>query len=703
MTGAPEGVGRGEIIAAARCAPSRIVGVTAAAGYGKTTLLRRWATFDHRTVVTASLTSSEDDPDVLVATLAAAFAAADGTPAPREPTLRGLVAAVSARPRPFVLLVDDLQVLRSTESVDVIRHLATRIPSGSQLVTASRRSQPHLPRLRAEHDVIDLTEDQLVVDGTIARAILARSGLDVDPETAARVAGACDGWAAGVALTGAMAHESPNEGLAVAGDDRFVADYFETEVLGTLDAGQREFLRHTAVLERLGGELCDAVLDRTDSTERLRELEDSVRFVVPVGRGRAWYRLHRLFREFLLGELRRENPALIDRLHARAAAWHEARQEPESAIEHLLSTSQPERTAGLIDATAPVAWERGDSAVVQHWLTTLGEPQLAAHPRLAVVQAWVAALTGDPGTAQRWLAFLESTADHTPSLEAERALLRSALAPDGPERALRDARYALAHVEGWGVRHVRAIALCGEAHLMLGEVDEALACLEDAARGAARGPYHHLAVGAHAMLAWIAMDRGDWRGGAEHVRAAIRATEESGLPEHPASLLALAASARLQLRGGDRAAALRDLAAAMDARGASTYARPCLAAKGRLAVAKLLWACGDHGSARELLRELHDIARERPDLGVLGTELAEFVTMTDGGATLDGVTAPLTPAELRVLPYLQTHLTIAQIGERLFVSRNTANSEIASIYRKLGVGSRDAAVARATVLGLLGQ
>ena len=63
---------------------------------------------------------------------------------------------------------------------------------------------------------------------------------------------------------------------------------------------------------------------------------------------------------------------------------------------------------------------------------------------------------------------------------------------------------------------------------------------------------------------------------------------------------------------------------------------------------------------------------------------------------------PLTPAELRLLPYLQTHLTIREIGERLFVSRNTVSTEAGSIYRKLGVSSRSDAVIQAMRIGLLG-
>jgi LuxR family transcriptional regulator, maltose regulon positive regulatory protein len=64
--------------------------------------------------------------------------------------------------------------------------------------------------------------------------------------------------------------------------------------------------------------------------------------------------------------------------------------------------------------------------------------------------------------------------------------------------------------------------------------------------------------------------------------------------------------------------------------------------------------------------------------------------------------APLSPAELRVLPYLQTHLTLGAIAERLFVSRHTVRSQVASIYRKLGASSRQDAVEVATAIGLLG-
>ena len=61
----------------------------------------------------------------------------------------------------------------------------------------------------------------------------------------------------------------------------------------------------------------------------------------------------------------------------------------------------------------------------------------------------------------------------------------------------------------------------------------------------------------------------------------------------------------------------------------------------------------------------------------------------------NGVASSLTGAELRLLPLLATHLSFREIGERLFVSRNTIKTQAISVYRKLGVSTRSAAIARA--------
>ena len=92
----------------------------------------------------------------------------------------------------------------------------------------------------------------------------------------------------------------------------------------------------------------------------------------------------------------------------------------------------------------------------------------------------------------------------------------------------------------------------------------------------------------------------------------------------------------------------------------------------------------------------------RPHLGILveeARELRDRVVATAGSAGAWAMS--LTGAEIRLLPFLATHLTFPEIASRLYISRNTVKTEAVAIYRKLGVASRSDAIERAVELGLL--
>ena len=137
-----------------------MVGITAPAGYGKSTFLAEWAEREDRRVAWLSLDRLDDDPSALLFLLASAYAgisghmdvvadmrglgvSALGRAAPR------LASAFRTSPVPFVLLIDDLHELHSPACHDVLSVVISGIPDGSQLVAASRSEQPHLPRMRA--------------------------------------------------------------------------------------------------------------------------------------------------------------------------------------------------------------------------------------------------------------------------------------------------------------------------------------------------------------------------------------------------------------------------------------------------------------------------------------------------------------------------------------------------------------------------
>ena len=109
----------------------------------------------------------------------------------------------------------------------------------------------------------------------------------------------------------------------------------------------------------------------------------------------------------------------------------------------------------------------------------------------------------------------------------------------------------------------------------------------------------------------------------------------------------------------------------------------------------------DTGSAGELLAEARTLLEGAPNLGTLAERAEDLqheldLTPEPEGAHHTG----LTPAELRLLPLLATHLSFREIAQQLFVSRNTIKTQAISVYRKLGVSSRSEAVAEAQRLGL---
>jgi len=133
-----------------------------------------------------------------------------------------------------------------------------------------------------------------------------------------------------------------------------------------------------------------------------------------------------------------------------------------------------------------------------------------------------------------------------------------------------------------------------------------------------------------------------------------------------------------------------------------TYALPHLAVQARIELARACIVLADLAGARTLMDETDELLRHRPGLGTLAGQAQELRGQLSRlrGPNALGASA-LTAAELRLLPVLATHLTFPEIAGQMSLSRSTIKAETASIYRKLGVSSRNQAVRRARDLGLL--
>jgi LuxR family maltose regulon positive regulatory protein len=697
-----------------------VVCLVAPPGYGKSTLLSQWAERAGRRVGWVSVDRRDNDLVVLLTYLAVALDRAEpldpgvfevlGAPGASAMAtgLPRLMSAVAAMTQPVALVLDHLELLENRECLDAVAELAACLPSGSQLVLASR-ARPPLPlaRLRAQGQVMEVGVAELAMGQQEARALLEGAGVQLDDAGVATLVRRTEGWPVGLYLAAlALKAGAPPDLAGFAGDDRLVADYLHSELLARRSQDEVAFLTRTAVLERMCGPLCDAVLGSQGSAGILESMDGANLLLVPLDRRRQWYRYHHLFRDLLGAELSRREPELVPQLHRRAAAWYEANGLPEAAIDHAQAGDDADRVAGLVVTLTQPAYAAGRVDTARRWLAWFEDQGLLErYPQVAVQGAWVQALVGQPAAAERWAAVAErgaatGTLPDGSTMQSYLGLMGALLCRNGVARMRADAQVAREQLSAGSPWRATALLLEGISYLLDGEVEHADPILAHAVDVATLTGATPAAATALAQRALVAIHHDDWLNAETLAQQALGVMRAGHLDNYAMSPFVYAVVARTALHRGEVPGAQRHLAHATRLRPLLTYAMPHRAVQTLLELARAHLTLSDAAGAKVVLREAWDILRQRPSLGVLPANAEELRGQleTTQGETL-GVSS-LTTAELRLLPLLFTHLSFREVGQRLHLSQHTVKTQALSIYRKLGVSSRSQAIQRAQQLGV---
>jgi LuxR family maltose regulon positive regulatory protein len=717
-------VAKTDVIARLCATEAPFVSVVGPAGYGKTTLLARWAEVDRRPFAWVLLDEHDDDAVVFLRYVAAAIhriqplqpAILDALSGPsasgwamRASRVGGALARLD---RPLVVVLDDLHTVANPSCLDVLAELVQCVPAGSLIAVASRE-EPALPiaRWRARGWVDEISVADLRLDDSEAGMLLEAAGVVIDASALSELNRRTEGWPAGLYLTALSMQAGPASRANtknLTGDDRHAAEYLHLELLSRMSASDARFLKYTSVLDRMCGGLCDAVLQTTRSALTLESLERSNGFVVPLDRRGEWYRYHHLFGDLLRNELARSEPDMHQVLSARAMEWCLANDLTEAAVRYAHAAGKTDTVAELVDMLALPLYYDGRIDTLEEWLGWFGDDELARYPAIAVYGAWVRALTGRPADAERLLDLADGTTSKIPLSDGSAtiapwvATLRAHMMRDGVETALSDADQALEELSPESAWRSTAVLFRGVAHALLGATERATDDLAAAVElGLASGSFDEVFV-AQAQLALLAARQGAWSEARQQATAAQVLVEQTGLADYSTSAIVHVAIARVALHETNPDDARAALARAHRLRPLLDHGLPWLAVEVGLELTRAHLALAEPTAAQTILTETERMLELRPHMGFLVDDAKELRARVAATAGPGGAWAmSLTTAELRLLPYLATHLTFPEIASRLFLSPNTIKTEAVSIYRKLGAGSRSAAIESAIEVGLL--
>jgi LuxR family maltose regulon positive regulatory protein len=699
----------------------QLISIVAPAGYGKTTVLTQWANMKQPRVAWLSVDRGDNDPTVLLTYLAAAvdrveridqsvFRALVG-PGAGTTLVPLFVAALKSMTDPIAIVLDNLEAVTSIDILDLIAELAVSLPERNQLAIASRDLPPlPLAKLRSQGRIVEIGVDDLAMDRLEASSLLNEAGVELSATDLNELIVHTEGWPVGLYLAAlAMNAGSPRSEAAFSftGDDRFMGDYLRSELLDRVSRAEVSFLTRTSILDRMCGPLCDATLDAQGSNAQLEELHGRNLLVVPLDRRRQWYRYHQLFRELLRDELSRREPDLIPTLHERAAVWCVQNGRPETAIEHAQAAGDADFVARLVLEWMQPVWASGRVDTVLGWLEWLEDRPWAEHYSvIAAHGACILAQLGRPGAVERWAAAAEKTAATgiLPSGDTAEGVLpfmRAALCQHGVSQTRTDARAALdglsaASPHRWAMVHTEGISYLSEGDAV--KADSLLAHAAHVADESTTPPAVALTLAERGIAA---VERDDWAAAETLADQALALISNDQFDGYWTSALVYAFGARMAAHRGDLTKSREYAAKAARLRPLLTYALPVVSVQALLELGRAYRALNDLGGARAVVRQAQDILEQRPDLGILPQRAAELRAELGTSDLPAGGASTLTSAELRLLPFLSTHLTLSEISERLHVSRNTVKTQVGSIYRKFGVGSRSEALAIMHEQGLL--
>ena len=427
--------------------------VSAPAGFGKTTCISEWVNGLDAPVTWLSLDAADDDPGRFFTYLVAALQKVDenlgqeiagvlraGQLPPIEVISATLINDILALESRFLLVLDDFQVIQDRFILQVLEQLVSSPPQPLHLVLLTREDPPlPLARLRANNRLTEIrAEDLRFTRREADRFLNEMMGLSLSQADIGALEDRTEGWIVGLHLAGLSVRDraDPSSFIAtLSGSHRFILSYLTEEVLGRQSEDIQHFLLQTSILDRLNGDLCNAVTGRTDSHSLLEQSFHANLFLIPLDDERRWYRYHQLFADLLRDLQNTRQKDETTELHRRASQWYARAGMVSEAIQHALPAGDYATAVHLIEDHGMDMLMQWHIKTVDGWMRAIPPEWCAQSPRANLAFAWLHMMRGAYAQAAPYLQRLQAmfsdsqTSEETeaPSLKAKWLAIQSML------------------------------------------------------------------------------------------------------------------------------------------------------------------------------------------------------------------------------------------------------------------------------------
>jgi ATP/maltotriose-dependent transcriptional regulator MalT len=415
---------------------SKLILLTAPAGFGKTTLISTWL---HQTrqsthsppnlsrIVWLSLDANDNDPirfarylvnalQGIEAKIGEGLLSALASPGEisYENGLTSLVNELTTFQKDAILVLDDYHVIQSQSIHQILNFLLEHLPPPIHLVIASRTEPPFpLSRMRVRKQITEIhAQDMRFSLEEVTTFFSQTMKIDLALQDMELLHDRTEGWIAALQLAAISIQGEREKSHLIknfSGNQQLIMEYLVDEVLSQLPPPLEEFLLSTSILQRMNAELCNAVLGINNSHTFLAKLYQMNLFLVSLDTHQRWSRYHHLFIDLLQGQLAHSrSEQTICALHHRAAQWHQTTGTLEEALHHYLAAGDFEQAAVLIEENIADIFSRSQVPILLNWIRKIPEEIVRQHPWIDISRAYTLALASKTEESAMLLNDLES-------------------------------------------------------------------------------------------------------------------------------------------------------------------------------------------------------------------------------------------------------------------------------------------------------
>lgn len=389
--------------------------VSAAAGYGKSTMASLWLEAWDGPYAWVSLGAEENDLRLFLNYLLAAISktfpkACDTTLSllqadklPPDPVLcRYLLNDLDEIEDPFILVLDDYHKINEMAVHDMLAAFLNYPPQNMHLMILTRRDPPLLTSpLRARGQLNEITgRDLQFTAAETAEFLKNATGLSVSAKEAASIQDKLEGWPAGMRLMSQSLKYSGNLDhlmTSLKGGFAAIPDYLTQEVLSQQSTETANLMVATAIMDRFCAPLIDALIGPNvergesgiDGAQLIAKLQKDNLFLIELDTANQWFRYHHLFQDLLLNQLANYSSAQeIAAFHSRACEWFEGQGFVEEALQHALAADDVERAAQIVERNWRTTADDGKWYVAAKWLSQIPDDVMQNRPELLLAHVY---------------------------------------------------------------------------------------------------------------------------------------------------------------------------------------------------------------------------------------------------------------------------------------------------------------------------